>query len=318
MAAPSDEAHQRCTPDGQPLAWHVRRPPAAAGSEGSPILLVHGLASNASRFEEFVEASRLAARHRLIRVDLRGHGRAITRTRVGLEVWCDDLVRVLQAEGARPAVLVGHSLGAQVALQLARRHPPWVAGLVLIDPVFRSALHGRSRRIALASPLWSALAVLVRALNAVGLHRGALPPLDLRALDREARQALATPQTEAEFIARYSSTRADLRHVPLAVYLEDMVAMCHPAPLPRELDLPVLALLSTGATFADAGPMRDALRGPRVQLVSIDCHHWPLTERPAQVREAIEDWITRLPTPPADGPDTQDRHRRTAQEGDSR
>lgn len=278
-------------PDGATIAYEVRRP-AVPG--GEPVLLIHGLASNRTRFAEFVEHTALAERHALIRVDLRGHGGSITRRRIGMDLWCDDLAAVLDAEGGAPAIVVGHSLGAQVALHFARRHPQRVAGLVLIDPVFRGALHGRWLRLAQAVPLIALAARVVRAANALGLHRGALPPLDLRALDEVARRALGSPEAERAFIAQYSSASADLRHVPLAVYLQDLVEMFGPAPLPRELDVPVLALLSTGATFADPGEMRAALAGPRVTLHSIECHHWPLTERPADVREAIERWCGAL------------------------
>jgi esterase len=288
-------SRSRTGPDGQPLAWWVR-PPQQPTAGAPPVLLIHGLASNASRFEEFVETTTLARHHRLIRVDLRGHGRALSRGPVGLQAWCDDIVEVLHAEGGEPALLVGHSLGAQVALHLASRHPAWVRGLVLIDPVFRRALHGRSQRIALAAPLWRLMAAAARGLNALGLHRGPLPALDLRAVDRQARAALANPEAEAAFIAQYSSTRADLRHVPTSVYLEDMVAMCAHAPLPRDMPFPTLALLSTGATFADATQMHEALAGPNVTLAAIECHHWPLTERPAEVCQAIEGWCqTRWP-----------------------
>jgi pimeloyl-ACP methyl ester carboxylesterase len=288
---PAEQARSGRAPDGAPLAWHVT--PPAAEPAAPPVLLVHGLASNASRFEEFTETTALAGRHRLIRADLRGHGRALHRGPANLVRWCDDLLAILAAEGGRPAIVVGHSLGAQVALQLARRHPAQVLGLVLIDPVFREALHGRSQRIARLAPLWRLAARLVRAANRVGLHRGALPPLDLRALDRAARVALASPEAEAAFIAQYSSTRADLRHVPTSVYLEDMAAMCEPAPRPRELPQPVLALLSTGATFADAAAMREALAGPRTTLEAVECHHWPLTEQPQAVRAVIEQWCAR-------------------------
>lgn len=261
--------------------------------DGTPLLLLHGLASNGSRFAEFREHTRLAARHRLLAPDLRGHGSALTRRRIDSETWCDDLVALLDAEGLDRAIVVGHSLGAQVALRLAARHPARVAGLVLIDPVFRETLHGRGLRIARAAPLLRAAAAGVRGLNALGLHRGALPPLDLRALDALARQALADPDpaAEARFVAQYSSTRADLRHVPTAVYLQDLVEMFRPVPAPATLPQPVLALLSTGATFADPAAMRAALAGPRVEIQAIDCHHWPLTERPEAVRHAIEGWV---------------------------
>jgi pimeloyl-ACP methyl ester carboxylesterase len=260
-----------------------------------PLLLIHGLASNASRFEEFAQATSLAARHALIRVDLRGHGAAITRGRTGIEVWCDDLVAVLDAHRAASAIVVGHSLGAQVALHFAARHPQRVRALVLIDPVFRSALHGRWRALALAAPLLGVAAAAVRGINALGLHRRRLAPLDLRQLDRLAREALQTsPGAEQAFVRRYSSPWADLRHVPAAVYLQDLAAMFSPAPLPRELEVPVLALLSTGATFAAADAMRAALAGPRVAVQTIECQHWPLTERPTEVREAIERWCDAL------------------------
>jgi esterase len=278
---------------GQPQSWFVCQPNVP--SNRPPVVLLHGLASNASRFAEFVDTTALRAQHTLIRMDLPGHGAAITRRPVNLTVWCADVVAALQAQQQGAGVLVGHSLGAQVALHTALWHAPWVKALVLIDPVLRQALHGRSRRVARAKPLWQAAAACARAFNALGLHRGELPPLDLRALDAMARQSLATPAAHAAFVAQYSSTWADLRHVPTAVYLEDMVAMCVQAPLPRQLPqaVPVLVLQSTGAAFADAATMQAALAGPSVEFVQIECHHWPLTEKPVEVREAIERWIGR-------------------------
>jgi pimeloyl-ACP methyl ester carboxylesterase len=280
-------------PDGVRLRWFRHGPARAASApEAAPLLLLHGLASNASRFEEFCEHSTLAQHRPLLRVDLRGHGGSLTRGRLNTETWCDDLDAVLAAEGAARAFVMGHSMGAQVALHLAARHPHRVAGLVLIDPVFRQALHGRPRRIAQSAPLLRLAAAGVRAANGLGLHRGALPP-DLRAMDRLAREALANPDpaAEAAFIARYSSMRADLQHVPLAVYLQDMAEMFRAVPAPGALGLPVLALLSSGATFAEAAAMQAALAGPRVRIETIHCHHWPLTERPAEVRAAIEAWV---------------------------
>lgn len=295
---------QVCTlrrPGGVQLQWYRHAARQAATGPAPPLLLVHGLASNASRFEEFCALTRLGEQHLLLRVDLRGHGGSLTRTRLDTATWCDDLAAVLDAEGQPQAHVLGHSLGAQVALQMAARHPGRVASLVLVDPVFREALHGRSARIARSTPLLRGAAALVRAANALGLHRRTLAPLDLRALDQQARIALADPDpaAEAAFIAHYSSTRADLRHVPLAVYLQDMVAMFSPVPRPAALPQPVLALLSSGATFADSAEMRAALAGPQVRIETIDCHHWPFTERPAEVRRAVEDWVAAAAGGPA-------------------
>ena len=199
MPPAAEQACRLARPDGALIAYCVRRPGGeASAAAAAPLLLLHGLASNLTRYDEFVEHTALAARHALLRVDLRGHGGSLTRRRVD------------------------------------------------------------------------------------------------SALDAMARQALRSPQAEAEFVRRYSSARADLRHVPTSVYLQDLVEMFRPAPQPRTLGVPVLALLSSGATFADASAMRALLAGPQVRLQGIECQHWPLTERPREVREAIERWVQAL------------------------
>jgi pimeloyl-ACP methyl ester carboxylesterase len=278
--------------DGATVAYRVT--PARVRAPGRAVVLLHGLASNLTRWSEFVEHTALADRWDLLRVDLRGHGDSPTTGAIGLELWCDDLAAMLDAEGHPRAVLVGHSLGAQVALHFAVRHVARAAGLALIDPVFREALRGKWRLLAAAGPALQAAAAVVRAANAVGLRRRQLPRLDLRALDEMARRALGSRQAEAEFIRRYSSTCADLRTFRTAHYLQELVEMFRPVPL-ESIAACALVLLSAGGTFADPDAMLRCLqRLPRAEIRRIDCHHWPLTERPAEVRQAIEDWCARL------------------------
>lgn len=279
--------------DGRTIVYRVA--PASAATRGMPLVLLHGLASNLTRWSEFVEHSALRGRHDLIRVDLRGHGGSDVGGRIGLEVWAGDLAAVLDHERHAQAILVGHSLGAQLALHFARRHARRAAGLVLIDPVFREALRGRWRLLAACAPLLRGAALVVRGLNALGLRRRRLQPLDLRELDRLARQALRSAEAEAAFVRRYSSARADLRSARTATYLQDLAEMFRAPPEPATLSMPVLALLSDGATFADPLVMRRMLeRMPTATIATIACHHWPLTERPAQVRAAIERWVEAL------------------------
>jgi pimeloyl-ACP methyl ester carboxylesterase len=272
---------------GATVAWW-RRGGGAAGT----VLLVHGLASNATRWAEFAQASTLPPDWALLRVDLRGHGRSTAPRRATLEDWCADLAALLDAEGAADAVVVGHSLGAQVALHLAAAQPARVRALVLIDPVFRDALSDGPARTARLAPLFRAAAAAIGALNAIGLRRRHVEPDDLQALDRLAREALKDPASEAAFIARYSSTRHDLRQMRSAQYLQDVVEMFRPPPALARIAVPVLTLLSSGATFAPEDTMRARLAAlPQGTIARIDCHHWPLTERPVEVREAIEAWV---------------------------
>jgi pimeloyl-ACP methyl ester carboxylesterase len=281
-------------PDGAIISYRMVEP--TSPGDAPALLLLHGLASNLTRWSEFVEHTVLTRTHPVIRVDLRGHGDSMNRRRVGLDLWCDDLRALLDDTGRGHALVIGHSLGAQVALHFAAKFPQRVAGIGLIDPLFPTALRFRWKFLRLGRPLLAAGAAAIRGLNALGLYRRDLPPRDLRELDRRARLALGSHQDEEAFVRQYSSTRADLRHVPLAVYVQDLVEMFRPAPLPQTLGVPVLVLLSTAGTFADPEQTTALLGGsPAVQVRLIHCHHWPLTERPDQVRRAIEDWCAGLP-----------------------
>lgn len=276
-------------PDGLRLAYRVR--PAAPGAR-RVLVLLHGLASNLTRWSEFVEHTAVAGDWVLLRVDLRGHGASFTRGRIGMARWCQDLRHVLDAERHDAAVLVGHSLGAHLALEFAARYPARVAGLVLIDPAFKPALHGRSRQLARLRPLLWLFARLVRALNRLGLKRRAIPSRDLRALDETVRRELLQEGLSEEFVRRYSSIRTDLRYFPTAHFLQELYEMLRPLPPLESIRMPVLVLLSSGLTYTDPELTRQALATlPRLQIATIDAYHWPLTERPADVRAAIEQWL---------------------------
>jgi pimeloyl-ACP methyl ester carboxylesterase len=100
--------------------------------EGRPVLCLHGLASNA-RWWDLV-ADDLAPRHRVVAVDLRGHGLS-DRPEHGYsfpEV-ADDLVALAEALNLESPAVVGHSWGASVALWLAAELPRGAAGVACID-----------------------------------------------------------------------------------------------------------------------------------------------------------------------------------------
>jgi len=77
----------------------------------------------------------LARRGRVIHPHMRGHGRSdepVDPQRVTIGHIVEDLRGILDAEGSRRVVALGHSMGVQVALELCRRDGPRVAGLVLM------------------------------------------------------------------------------------------------------------------------------------------------------------------------------------------
>lgn len=275
--------------DGAAIAYRLSRPEGQATPRRT-IVAIHGLASNMSRWAEFAAVTRLADTWDILRPDLRGHGESLCRGRVGMDVWCADLAALLRAEGVGRAVLLGHCLGANLALWLARQEPELVAGVVLIEPMFRQALTGEMARVARLRPLIAAAVPLLRGIAALGIHRRRLERLDLAQLDIETRAAMA--RTGGAFPeARYASIREDLRSLPVSIYLQDLLAVTGPLPDLAGIGVPGLALLSSGTKFTDPDLTARLLGAmPRLRVERLDARHWIPTEQPDAMRLAIEHW----------------------------
>ncbi len=103
------------------------------GARGAPaLILVHGYAGNAGQWQA---AGRLLARtHRVVRLDLRGHGRSqVSAAGYTMRGFADDVAAMARSARVRSAVVIGHSLGSTVAMATANRHPELVRGVVLVD-----------------------------------------------------------------------------------------------------------------------------------------------------------------------------------------
>jgi len=102
--------------------------------EGPPVVFLHG--STLDR-RMWAPQAPLAARWRLVALDLRGHGRS---SRPGDEPYSHsaDLLAFLDGLGIARAAVVGLSTGGRVAAQFAVEHPTRVSALALLDP----AIHG--------------------------------------------------------------------------------------------------------------------------------------------------------------------------------
>jgi pimeloyl-ACP methyl ester carboxylesterase len=100
---------------------------------GEPTLvLVHGWALDRRLWD--AQAPALAARHRVVTLDLAGHGESgRDRALWTMAALGDDVRAVVEAVGAPAVVLVGHSMGGQVVLEAARRLRDRVRGIVLVD-----------------------------------------------------------------------------------------------------------------------------------------------------------------------------------------
>jgi len=288
-----DTQHFLNTADGATLVYRRWCSPAS-GQTLAPLILLHGAASNMTRWSEFLDETRLRETRDILRLDLRGHGQSIYRGRIDLEVWCDDIAVILRREGIAQALLVGHCLGANVAALFATRYPQKTAGLALIEPILHTALTGQLRRLRPFVPLLRFAITIIRALNALGLYRRHISSIDLRELDRQFRARLHEPGGGEALTKRYASPLHDLKIMPSANFLQDLVEVERPLPL-KNIRAPFLALLSTGHTFADPDITRALLsRLPQGEIHSLESKHWIPTEQPQAMQNAIEAWCNNL------------------------
>ena len=275
------------------MTLHCSRIGALVEKAEGTVVLLHGVASNGSRWEEFAETTDLRLKWNIIRMDLRGHAASVCRQKARLEDWCEDLNAVMDHFGVQQAVIIGHSLGAHVAMHYAARYPQRVRALALLDPLIEDALTRKARDKRKLMPFVRLIESVTRRMNRLGFIRR-IQPQDLRAMDVQARAKIEKGGKELEeFIEQYSSTKTDLQYIHLATYSRDLLEVARPSPSPDLLTAPTLVIGSSSGTFTDDAAMTEWVHKlPRAQMTTVKCAHWPMTECPLEVSTVISDWIS--------------------------
>ena len=119
----------------------VKRPEA----QGAPILFLHTAGADARQFRAQLADPELAVRHPLYAPDLPFHGRSLPPEDWGGgpyaltgAVYLDWCTAILRGIIGRPAIVVGGSMGAAMALLLAAERPELIGGAVALEPPWRS------------------------------------------------------------------------------------------------------------------------------------------------------------------------------------
>jgi lipase len=121
------EARGRVTGDGITMAW------GHWPGSGPTVVALHGVTASYVNFVGVADS--LAGRRPLWALDLRGRGDTDKPADgpFGMAQHAGDVAAAMTAAGLDDAVVIGHSMGAYVAVALAAEHPDRVRGLVLVD-----------------------------------------------------------------------------------------------------------------------------------------------------------------------------------------
>ena len=99
---------------------------------GTPLFLLHGFPFDHKIWGKVI--GELRKDMRLITPDLRGHGRSmITGYKYSVADMAADVIELMDQLHIRESVVVGHSMGGYVALEMVRKYPERVSGLVLVS-----------------------------------------------------------------------------------------------------------------------------------------------------------------------------------------
>jgi len=105
---------------------------AEGPTEAPPLLMLHSIGTTMQVFEP--QVTMLARTHRVIRMDMRGHGLSgVTDGDYSMELHASDALALLDALGVQQAHVLGMSIGGRIAMQLAAMAPDRVLSLMLMD-----------------------------------------------------------------------------------------------------------------------------------------------------------------------------------------
>jgi len=283
----TDLGRNLTTPDGTRLQYSVYEPT----NTPSPVFLfVHGLGSNGTRWTRLVEEPFFKPFRRIV-PDLRGHGGSITRSGINADGIAADLELILLKEGVPTAVVVGHCLGANIAVKLWERNPTHVGALILIEPFITEDLQPAWKILhTVLGPAIELLGRLARLLNRIGLRRTRFRRIDYSVYDEWVRPRL----TNLINVIRFMGPWMDLQCMPVAAYIASYrILFGYQVPW-RKIDVPTLALIARQGGVLSETSEKHPLDRPGIQRVGIQASHFVLTDNREGVVQQIGTFLDGL------------------------
>jgi len=283
--------------DGEEIHYYV----GGVDDPAAPLLVfLHGLGSNHTRWHRLVRTPFLRERCRLIVLDVRGHGASHARRFVDQDGVGRDVRVLLARVGARGAILVGHCLGANLAVRVWELCPDRVGGMVFIEPFVVSMLRRDLAviRVLLLPLFWLVYGVVYIA-GAVGVSRTRFRFVDYESYDEWVRPRL----TSFWAAVRWMGPWIDLQTMPMISYLQAFRTLFAYRPPWSGITCPVLVIYGKKAELAGDGGPPSSLGARRIQTVFLDASHFVLTDNVTGVAEAIEAFVRGTPPGARESPD---------------
>jgi pimeloyl-ACP methyl ester carboxylesterase len=272
--APGTQAGQQClapgTQAGAPEGGELR--------SGPPVLLLHGWTVSAD-LNFFALYGELAARHRVVALDHRGHGRGMRpRTPFSLEECADDAASLLGELGLGPVIAVGFSMGGPIAMLLHHRHPGVVAGMVFCATALEWKASARERI------LWRGVSLLEVALRS-GTGEGIVARVLREVIDGSPELEALEPWVRGEF---HRGSPPDLAGAGRALSTYDGRAL---AP---DVDVPCAVVVTTTDQLVRPEKQYELADATGADILTLDGDHFAPFSRGPAFAKAIGSAVERV------------------------
>jgi len=251
------------TRDGVKLAY------LDTGTGDPPLLFVHGWCCDHTYWRD--QIPEFAQRHRVVAADLRGTGGSDAPDRdYSIAQFADDVAWLCGEIGLEKPVIVGHSMGGLIALDIARRYPELPRALVFNDAVLTPFPEQfEALRVALMAGLQSPA---YKAVAANFVNSAMFTP--------DSRDDLKT-----EIVDGMTNAPQRLMHTALSSILsgEQMT----PGPLP----VPSLFIRAATQTATDE-ELRQ--RHPGMEVTTVDCGHFIQMEKPQEFNSILRQFVEKV------------------------
>ncbi len=240
------------------------------GAGDPAIVFVHGWCCDNTYWRDQVPV--FAAKHRIIAVDLPGHGSSDKPDRdYTIANFVDVVASLIGDLGLDKPIVVGHSMGGVIVMNIARKHPDLTRGAVIVDAPL----------VPLPDPLLPMVAQTLEAFKSPAYKEAAAGFVRMQLFN-----AASPPDMVEETIAGMGT--APQRVVYSAIESTLSPESCVPGPI----GVPAVFLRAANL-FATAEQLKE--RYPGLEVAEFDCSHFVQMERPTETNAAITKFIEALP-----------------------
>jgi sigma-B regulation protein RsbQ len=244
------------------------------GTQDTTLVFIHDWNLDHTYWTDYV--NRFKERYRILNLDLAGHGNSgKDRGQWTAQSFARDITNIFEKESIGKAILVGHSLGADVALQVREFEPERVVGMVAIE-TFRDVDFYITKDF--VEELKDELNKFKRNYAEVADE---IARKSIRSRNREVINRIVGDYKEAD------------PKIALAIYKNMVPNHEQEKEQLQRLPFEIQIIVSDYAPFDEEALKKYATSGYRIRWVH-DAGHFPMVEQPYQFQQALEQSLLRI------------------------